>query len=302
MSFDIDRESYSRILDSLYDGLYLTDTKRTILYWNKAAERITGFSADMVVGKSCSNNVLTHVDGKGNNLCRGLCPLTLAIADGESREAEVYLHHKNGCRISVSVRVSNLTDADDKVIGGVELFTDISRYKSIEERAKELGERALIGNLTRIANRNYMQNEFYIRFEERKRMGISFGILFIDIDHIKKFNDTHGHDVGDRVLKFVAETLSRNSRPFDTAGRWGGEEFVIIARNVNPKHLEEIGNRLRMLVENSYIVVNNAKLHVTISIGATLARDDDSMETLLKRADGLLYASKEAGRNRLTSG
>ena len=144
--------------------------------------------------------------------------------------------------------------------------------------------------------------EISVCFEEKKRLGVPFGILFMDIDHFKIFNDTYGHDVGDRVLRFVAETLVKNARPFDLIGRWGGEEFLGIIRNVSWQQLEDLGNRLRVLVESAYIQAESEKLHVSISIGATLVCDEDSMETVIKRADTLLYESKRSGRNRLTIG
>lgn len=300
MQFDLSSESCARIFDNLYDGLYLVDRYRKISYWNKSAERISGFTASEVLGRSCSDNILTHVDEAGNSLCKGNCPLAMSINDGENREADIFLHHKNGHRIPVSVRIGVLKNLTNEIIGGIELFSDISKYKSFELKAKELEELAMLDNLTKIANRNYMEKEFNIRFEERKRIGISFGVLFIDIDHFKNFNDTYGHDIGDSVLKFVAETLAYNSRPFDIVGRWGGEEFVIIVRNANLKLLESIGNRLRMLVEKSYILINNEKTRVTISVGATTVQDEDTVQGLLKRADSLLYESKKEGRNRLT--
>ena len=299
---NVDRDSYRRIVESLYDGLYFVDQNRVIRYWNKAAERISGFTAAEVVGKSCSDNILTHVDSDGNNLCRGTCPLARTIADGEVREAEVFLHHKNGHRIPVSVRVSTLRDAKGKVIGGVELFTDISSFKSIESRMKEFEEMAFLDSLTRLANRNYIERELQTRLEEQKRFGVPFGILFMDIDHFKRFNDTYGHDIGDRILRFVADTFANNARPFDLFGRWGGEEFIGILRNVTCHQLEQLGNRLRVLIENSYITVDNDRLHVSISIGATLMHDNESVDALMKRADMLLYESKRAGRNCLTMG
>jgi diguanylate cyclase (GGDEF)-like protein/PAS domain S-box-containing protein len=298
----LDRVSYGRLVDNLYDGLYIVDRDRIIHYWNKAAERISGFTAAEVAGRSCSDNILTHVDGDGNSLCSGMCPLAMTIADGRAREAEIFLHHKNGHRVPVSARISTLTDESGNVIGGVELFTDISNLESIKFRIKELEEMAMLDSLTKLANRNYIEKELFVRFEEKKRLGIPFGFLFMDIDHFKRFNDTYGHDVGDLVLKFVAGTLARNSRPFDLIGRWGGEEFVGILRNVSRQQLEDLGNRLRMLVETSYIQNESHKLHVSISIGATLVHETDSMDTLIKRADLLLYESKRTGRNRLTIG
>lgn len=299
---NLDKGSFQSIIDNLYDGLYFVDQERTITYWNKAAEKISGFAAAEVLGKSCFDNILNHVDADGKQLCLGRCPLERTIADSEPREGEVYLHHRDGHRIPVSVRVSVLTDDKGKVIGGIELFTDISNHSANELRLKELERMALLDRLTQIANRNHIETELQIRFEEKKRYHVPFGILFVDIDHFKQFNDTYGHDVGDEVLKYVAKTLVKNSRPFDLYGRWGGEEFIGIIRNIDRQNLEHLGNRLRSLVETSYISQGNKQLHVTISIGATLVDEGDTMDTLIKRADILLYESKMSGRNRLTSG
>jgi diguanylate cyclase (GGDEF)-like protein/PAS domain S-box-containing protein len=298
----LDRESYSNIFDNLYDGLYFVDRNRVIEYWNRAAERISGFKAEEVVGRSCSDNILTHVDAGGDNLCQGMCPLAKTMVDGVPRQAEVFLHHKDGHRVPISVRTSTLTDQDGKILGGVELFSDISNYKLIELRARELEAMALLDSLTGLANRNYLQKEFLMRCEEQKRFGVHFGVLFMDIDHFKTFNDTYGHEVGDRVLKLVASTLANNSRPFDVFGRWGGEEFIGLIRNVTHQQLEHIGNRVRVLVNSSYITLEDYKLQVSVSIGATLVRENDSIDTLLKRADTLLYESKREGRNRLKIG
>ncbi|MBN2398474.1 MAG: GGDEF domain-containing protein [Deltaproteobacteria bacterium] len=299
---NLDTDSYQRIIDNLHDGLYLVDRNRVITYWNKAAERLSGFAADEVIGRPCSDNILTHIDGDGNNLCTGMCPLAATMADGTSREVEIYMHHKNGHRIPVSVRVSTLTDRDGAVIGGIELFTDISDQAANALRVKELEKMALLDNLTRLANRNYIERELHGRLEEKRRYDVPFGILFMDIDHFKKVNDTYGHDAGDAVLKFVANTFVANARPFDLYGRWGGEEFIGVIRNIGSKNLEQLGNRIRLLIERSYLMHEGEKLRVTISMGATLVNEGDTIDSLVKRADTLLYRSKEAGRNRLTMG
>jgi diguanylate cyclase (GGDEF)-like protein/PAS domain S-box-containing protein len=300
MSLEID--SYERILENLHDGLYLVDRNRVITYWNKAAEQISGFNANEIVGKSCSDNMLTHMDSDGNCLCNGMCPLAATIADGKPRETEMYMHHKDGHRIPVSVRVSSLTDSNGKIIGGIELFTNISNQAANELKVKELEKLALLDNLTQLANRNYIERDIQSRYEAKIRYNMPFGILFIDIDHFKKVNDIYGHDVGDDVLKFVANTFVSNARPFDLYGRWGGEEFIGIIHDINGKELKLLGNRLRLLIKNSYIIHENKKLYVTISIGATLINENDTIDDLLKRADTLLYKSKAAGRNCLTMG
>ncbi|MFO7983444.1 MAG: diguanylate cyclase [Desulfuromonadales bacterium] len=297
---DLDIDSYKRVIENLHDGLYFVDRNRIITFWNKAAERITGFSATEVVGKSCSDNILNHVDDEGNNLCEGMCPLAATIEDGDNREAEVYLHHKDGHRLPVLVRASILTDKDGKIIGGIELFTDISNMAANELRVKELERLAYLDNLTQLANRGYVEKELRSILAEKERFDVPFGIFFIDIDHFKKINDNYGHDVGDEVLRFVANSFVATSRPFDIYGRWGGEEFVGIIRNVRKKELEAMGERLLSVIKNAYTVHDNEKISVTISIGATLVREDDTVDSLIKRADINLYRSKSKGRDCLT--
>jgi diguanylate cyclase (GGDEF)-like protein/PAS domain S-box-containing protein len=298
----LESDTFERILKNLHCGVYFTDRNRVITYWNKTAEQISGYTADEVIGKSCSDNILVHIDGDGNSLCKRLCPLAASMNDGTPREAEVYMHHKDGHRIPVSARVGPITDKAGKIIGGVELFLDISNQAANTLRIKELEKLALLDHLTQLANRNFIESEISSRLEEKKRWDVSFGILFMDIDHFKQFNDSYGHPVGDMVLKFVANTLASNTRPFDLYGRWGGEEFVGIIRNIDKPGLEILGNRIRSLIQHSHINHGNQKLSVTISVGATLVNTQDTMDSILRRVDALLYESKTKGRNRLTIG
>jgi len=300
MSLEID--SFERIIDNLYDGLYFVNRDRVITYWNKAAEQISGFTAEEVVGKSCSDHILTHVDSDGNSICAGTCcPLDATIQDGKPREIELYIHHKNGHRVPVSIRVSTLTDKDGNIIGGIELFSKIKDQAANELRVIELEKLALLDSLTQLPNRSFIEREIQNRLEQHKRYNSAFGILFIDIDYFKSINDVHGHIAGDDILKFISNTFIANARPFDLYGRWGGEEFIGMIHNVNIDDLELIGNRLRSLIKSSYIIHEERKLFVTVSIGATLIKDNDTIESLLKRADALMYKSKAAGRNCLTS-
>ncbi|MBU5637585.1 sensor domain-containing diguanylate cyclase [Geomonas sp. Red69] len=298
----LSRESYKKIIEDLRDGLYIVDTDRKIIFWNHAAERISGYSAEEVIGKPCADNILCHVDDVGLNLCCSDCPLASTIYEGTPHDAEVFLHHKNGHRVPVSVRVIPLTDDAGTVIGGVEMFSDSSYQADNEVRLKELEKLALLDGLTQLANRRYLDRELESRLEEMNRYDIPFGILFMDLDDFKSVNDCYGHETGDRVLQFVAGTLSANSRPFDLYGRWGGEEFVGIIRNVTPANLKHMGQRLRRLVEKSFVLVEGEALRITISIGATMAVENDTVQTLLARADALMYQSKAAGKNRLTIG
>src|SRR5512139_2403015 len=97
---------YKSLLDNLYDGVYLVDRERRINYWNRGAERITGYKVVEAVGRNCHENFLRHVDAQGNQLCLVGCPLSATMADGEPRSEQVYLLHKNGHRVPVLVRAA----------------------------------------------------------------------------------------------------------------------------------------------------------------------------------------------------
>lgn len=291
---------YRDILENLHDGVYLVDRDRRITYWNKGAERITGYAAAEVVGHACADGILVHVDAEGRLLCHGSCPLAAAMADGGIHEAEVYLHHKRGHRLPVWVRTSPVLDGNGNFDGAVEIFSDISSRATLQEQVDELKKLALVDALTGLPNRRRLEAQIFSRLEELRRSGVGFGLLFIDIDHFKQVNDRYGHDVGDQVLGVVASTLSLSIRPFDMVGRWGGEEFLGLFPHTGLETLRGIAERLRVLVSYSRADTGNGAVTVTISSGGTVATLSDSAESLLKRADNLMYASKESGRNRAT--
>jgi diguanylate cyclase (GGDEF)-like protein/PAS domain S-box-containing protein len=298
---DLSPDFYETLLDNLYDGVYFVDRERQITFWNKAAEKITGFTKGEVLGKRCADNLLRHVDERGNSLCEGACPLSDTLGDGQPRSASVFLHHKQGHRLPVAVGVAPITDNRENIVGAVEIFRDNSANVAALEHLKELEDLAYLDGLTHIANRTYLETFIVGKFNELRRLGWSFGVIFVDVDRFKQVNDTFGHQTGDVVLKMVAHTLLKNCRSFDLVGRWGGEEFLCVISNLqDADQITIIADRLRALVESAWVSLPDCSLHVTISLGVTLARLQDTPETLIHRADGLMYQSKTAGRNRLT--
>jgi diguanylate cyclase (GGDEF)-like protein/PAS domain S-box-containing protein len=294
---------YQKLLANIRDGVYFTDLDRRITYWNEGAERISGFSAKEVVGNRCRDSILIHVDERGSVLCGDHCPMAGTIKDRKPREANLYLHHKQGHRVPINVRVMPLTDERGQVVGAAEFFTEIYGEDALQQRIDELEHLALLDPLTQLPNRTHIEQELVSRFHELSRLKIQFGLLFMDIDYFKQFNDTYGHDFGDEVLRTAARTLRASTRPYDLVGRWSGEEFVCVVRNTkNTLELLDIANRMRMLVSQSTVRVTDQLLSITVSLGATLATPSDDIETLVKRADNLMYKSKTNGRNQVTVG
>ncbi len=288
---------YKDILDSLHDGIYFVNRRREVLYWNKAAEDLSGYTAEEMLGKRCADNTLNHVDETGRNLCRSGCPLAGCMRDGQSRDVNVFLHHKDGHRVPVSIRSLPMRDEDGKIVGSVEIFSDRSHTMAISSEVEALRQATVTDPLTGIGNRRQADislNSFGNAWRQNK---VSFGVLYIDIDDFKSVNDQWGHDVGDRVIKAVASTLMATLRPTDVACRWGGDEFVIFLPNISDEGMMAVGQRLLHLLRESWIELDGETVSFTASVGGAITRLGDRASDVMARADAQLYLSKKSGRN-----
>lgn len=296
----MEAEFFRSLLDDFYDGVYFVDRNRVITYWNAAAERITGYGVSEAVGISCADNLLQHVGQDGSMLCTDGCPVSATLLDGQRREADVFLHHRNGHRVPVTVRVAPIRDPDGVIIGAVEVFSDSSIKMAALQRASELEEVAFRDALTGAANRALTEITLRARHDELRRYGWPYGVLFVDIDHFKQVNDTHGHEVGDQALLMVSRTLNGVVRASDLVGRWGGEEFIVLLVNVDRAKLSATAERLLQLVRSSRLDLSHGPISMTVSIGAVVARREEEPLDTVRRADQLMYCSKREGRDRVT--
>lgn len=284
------------------DGVYFVDRDRTILYWNKAASRLAGYSAEEILGRHCQDNILCHVDYEGHKLCLECCPLSASIIDGETHRASVFLLHKDGMRVPVSVRVQPIKNADGSIVGAVEIFSDNSAQIEAQRKLAGMGRLAFLDHLTQLPNRRFISMFVRSMLREYEAHKDPFAVLMFDIDMFKNINDSCGHECGDLALQTVAKTLSGSLRPSDIVGRWGGDEFLAIAKSVNHEILRTLAERCITLIRETAILIESAKpLSLSISVGAALVRSGDTVETLIHRADELMYQSKAAGRDCATT-
>ncbi len=164
-----------------------------------------------------------------------------------------------------------------------------------------LGSAAHTDALTKIYNKRYLLEVLEVEFKRAKALHTDFSLLFFDLDHFKKVNDTHGHDAGDMVLReFAALVRTNHIRPKDVFARYGGEEFILLLANTGLKDAADIAERIRSAIETHAFIYEGKRIPVTTSMGlAELKTGIESAGTLLKHADQALYAAKNAGRNRL---
>lgn len=178
------------------------------------------------------------------------------------------------------------------------MFCRISQNLKIVEYFHQLKELALLDQLTKLNNRHFLRETGQIIFENAKRNGTFLVIAMIDIDNFKQINDTYGHDAGDIVLKKIASILKESIRKSDIAIRYGGEEFVIVGNNFNPKNALSFFNKLRMKIKNTNISIDNRDITVSVSIGLCLEKLE-TLEHMINLADTKMYDAKTTGKNRV---
>lgn len=278
------------------DGILITDADCLILQVNSAFTKITGYSADDVVGKN--PNILSS--GRHDHL------FYKALWDKVNTTGtwcgEIWNRRKNGEIYPERITISEVKDKDGKVTNYVSVFTDISESKASSEQIEHL---AFYDPLTNLPNRLLLLDRVRQAFSSSNRSGKKGALLFVDLDHFKVLNDTLGHSTGDLLLKLQADRLSRCVRAGDTVARFGGDEFVVVLedldRNVTDAATiaEQIGNKILSTL-NEPCQFGTHQYQSTSSIGITLFNGDEhEIEELLKQADISMYQAKKAGRNTL---
>jgi diguanylate cyclase (GGDEF)-like protein len=188
--------------------------------------------------------------------------------------------------------------AAQRILGGAAMEASAALERVYSHRAAET--RAATDVLTGLPNRRYFE-EFCGLLAHRRRADDAIGVLMIDIDRFKSLNDSHGHAMGDHVLRVVAEAIAGAVRDDDVPARYGGEEFAVLLRNPTPAIALEVGERVRRAVAS--LDLRSLRVDgVTVSVGIAVSDvPDQPMDELIERADRALYAAKRAGRNRVVA-
>lgn len=185
--------------------------------------------------------------------------------------------------------------------------TQIRRKKyqdALKSNYQQTISRAITDSLTGLYNRHYLNAHLDNLVMQALNNNKPLSLIILDVDHFKMVNDTYGHDIGDQVLKQIAEMAIRSIRSADLAARFGGEEFVVLMPETDAAQATEAAERIRSYIEKTPIKVSHSigELKKTVSIGVAFLNDiGDSGQALLKRADEALYKAKHAGRNRVLS-
>lgn len=303
-----------RLMQHLVVPTFVIDPQRRVVIWNRACERLTGVAASEVLGTSRHWRAFYEK--------RRYCLADLVALGRQDKIAELYPEHtvpednrlgssaenwcvmpKLGNHLYLAIDAGPIHDEDGNLIAVVETLRDMTDQKRAEIALKTLAAK---DGLTGLANRRCFDQALELEWSRAERTRKPLALLFADVDFFKRFNDQHGHQIGDECLRAVASVIGNNAlRPTDLAARYGGEEFAVIMPETDLKGACRVAERLREAVMSLRIAhgASGAGPWVTLSVGVAthVPGNDLGPDWFLGLADQALYAAKHLGRNRVIS-
>jgi len=284
----------SELLDKAQDAIFISDNDTRILYWNKGAERLFGWSASEAKGHRLVDLFHQH----GTDVAAALSSVT----EFGEWTCELSKCHKDGRILIVESRSTLLRGADGNPRSVLTINTDITDRKAAAARTYRF---AFYDSLTDLPNRILLRERMEEALKKSSRYETTCALMLIDLDDFKTLNDTAGHDVGDVVLKYVAQRIVSCVRKADITARFGGDEFVVmlegLSRDVEMATAEakSIGEKILHACQQPFHL-DNYDYEGTTSIGLTVFDGTpNSGDQLLKQADLAMYRAKSLGRNAL---
>jgi len=278
-------DEYHAIIQTTTDGFNIYDINGKILEANDSYCKMIGYNINELLTMNISD-----IDAIENSemVTAHINKIIQAGSDSFISRHK----HKDGTDIDVEVITTYLDDSGGQFYSFVR---DITARKKLE---LELVRAATYDGLTGIFNRRSLEEKIEAEVERAKRYGNIFSLIMFDVDDFKHINDTLGHHVGDKVLQGISEVVKQNIRIVDAVGRWGGEEFMILLSETTASEAAIVAEKLCVALASHRI---GGVDKVTASFGVTTCQKADTLDTILKRVDDLMYLAKNSGKNRIAS-
>ena len=285
-------ETYRTIFENAVEGIFQTMPEGGFIKANPAMAKLLHYaSPEELIWKVKNLGAQLYAESKQRDKLMRLLRKKGSVADHE-----IEVLRKDGKKIWISVSVRAFADEKGRIERMDGLAQDITERKLSE---MELQRKATLDELTGLPNRFLFQQTFEKMFAQAKRSGEMLAVLFIDLDSFKPVNDTHGHHIGDALLKNVAERLKDRLRRADIAARLGGDEFSVLLWNVSgPETVENIARRIISSLSKPFDLGDGLVVQIGASIGGSIYPTNASTpEALLKKADEAMYVVKQKGKN-----
>ncbi len=289
------------IFDSIRDPFCIFDNNYQIIRVNDAYAQMKNLPLKDLLGKKCYE-VLHH----GTAVCDN-CVVQKSLQSADPCAKDKLVTLPSGDEVWYEIYTYPILDEDGKVSHIIEYTRDITDRKKTEEDKRRLIEKleylSRTDALTGLANRRALNDSLAYELERAKRYGTELSIILCDIDNFKEINDTWGHDMGDRSLQVIAATLKTILRNADIVGRYGGDEFMLILPETADTGAGGLAAKLLSATrETGLLSWDGQPVRLSMSIGvACVELGSDTMDSFIKRADDAMYASKQAGRDRVST-
>ncbi|MGD1877763.1 MAG: EAL domain-containing protein [Kiloniellaceae bacterium] len=290
-SLESSEERFRAVSEAAKDAILMIDAEGQIAYWNRAAERILGYGATEAAGRPIEAWLVP--ERHRGTLGQALADLA---ADGSRAETgktlELAALHRSGAEVPVELSIASMNIAETWYAVGI--LRDVSERKQAERRMVQM---ARTDELTGLSNRRTFVEAAQQAIARARRTKEGFAVLYLDLDHFKDVNDILGHPVGDELLRHVSSRLTQCIRETDAVARFGGDEFAVLATNVqDPAGLGIVASRILAALRKPFKVQGNV-IRTGASIGiATYGSESPDPESLLSHADIALYRAKQEGR------
>jgi diguanylate cyclase (GGDEF)-like protein/PAS domain S-box-containing protein len=293
----LENEVANVTLDSIGEAVLRTDVQGKVTYLNRKAEEMTGWRREEARGRPIADvfRLIESVDAPAVGNGAGIATQDDQATKEPSDCTNCILVRRDGFECGIERKVTPIHDQDGNVTGTVVAFHDVS---AAQAKSLEMSHLAQHDALTDLPNRVLFNDRLTQAIALAERQGKQLAVMFVDLDHFKKINDSLGHDVGDKLLQSVAGRLIACVRRSDTVSRLGGDEFVILLAQV--EHAEDAAFSARKILRALAAphLIDNKSLDINVSIGvSTYPNDGQDAEGLMNRADNAMYEAKEHGRN-----
>jgi diguanylate cyclase (GGDEF)-like protein/PAS domain S-box-containing protein len=283
-------------LRSITDAVITTNSSAEINFMNPVAERILACSQDSARGKLVSQ-VLNVIDESTGYSIENPLILLLGKRPDPNENTDMALKLPDGSLISVELSVASMKNQENKVIGGVIVFQDVSEARHM---TAQLSYQARHDELTGLYNRREFEDRLQALLEESKENNTEHVLCYLDLDQFKVVNDTCGHMAGDELLRQLSLELAGSIPETDLLARLGGDEFGILMANCKLSHAQAVADTIREQVKNYRFIWDARIFEIGVSIGVvSITHDCEKISDLMSQADLACYAAKDRGRNRI---
>jgi diguanylate cyclase (GGDEF)-like protein/PAS domain S-box-containing protein len=293
----LENEVANLTLDSIGEAVLRADSLGKVTYLNRVAEKVTGWSREEARGRPVAEVLRLIDDARRAALDTSL---GAATPEGEAPSSTAsgtncILVRRDGLEVGIERKTTLIREHGESVTGAIVAFRDVSAERA---RSLEMSHLAQHDALTDLPNRVLFNDRLTQAISLAERQGKQLAVMFVDLDHFKKINDSLGHDVGDKLLQSVAGRLKACVRRSDTISRLGGDEFVVLLSQVEHAEDAAISAQKALRALTAPHTIDGKSLDVNVSIGvSTYPNDGKDAESLLNRADNALYEAKQRGRN-----